>query len=309
MSRPPFPPHTDERAGDPDGRRGGAVGAAGLRALTGPIFSLPALALWLVAVTVLAAGPLQALDRALSQPWSRFVLPDLRPFFVHVVDSMADPIVAMITVSVVSLVVARRTRSLRPLIVTGAAVSSETALVVSLKLLTARPRPMSGEPSFFHFGMENATIYPSGHTANAILIYGIAVYLIATYTRAEQRTITALCWTVAFVGVVATLTSLYLQWHWATDLIGGFVAGGLVLRATITLDHTYPAGAWRPLHPLLWRLELLTCQLTRVVQRIPAEHHNREDNTHRAGDSALATSPPPTPIRAEHERRASRQDG
>lgn len=274
MSRPPFQLPASERSEDPDERRA----ATSPRALTGPAFSLSALAGWLAAVTVLAAGPLQGLDRALNQPWSRFIVPDLRPFFVHVVDSMADPFVAMATVSVVSLLVARRARSIRPLVVTAGAVSSETALVVTLKLATARPRPMAGNPSFFHFGLENATIFPSGHTANAILIYGLAVYLIAAYTSAEQRTIAALSWGVVAVSVVTALTSLYLQWHWATDLVGGFAAGGLVLRATVILDRAYPAGPWTPLRPLLWRLELLTWRLTRSGLRpepSPREHEGQ----------------------------------
>lgn len=314
MSRPPFQLPTTGRPEDSDERRA----VPSLRLMTGPVFSLPALTVWLVIVTVLAAGPLQGLDRALSQPWSRFIVPDLRPFFLYVVDSMADMVVAMATISVVSLVVAWRARSVRPLVVTAGAVSSETALIVAMKLVTARPRPVSGDPSFFHLGIESATIYPSGHTANAILIYGVAVYLIASYTRTEQRTITALWWGVAWISVVTALTSLYLQWHWATDLLGGFVAGALVLRATVTLDQTYPTGVWTPLRPLLWRLELLAWRLTRprpddeaappdreqersgprVGARVPrlhgADHQGvRHHDTHRRqpGTSARADTP------------------
>lgn len=206
------------------------------------VISFQGLAVWLVAVTMLAAGPLQGLDRALNRPWSRMVLPDLRPFFVHVVDSLADARVAMSVASAVSLIVAWRARSIRPLVVTAAALTSGTALVVAMKLVTARPRPMSGNPSFFHAGLgENATIYPSGHVVNAILIYGVAVYLVTNYERVRRRTGRLLWCGVALITLVAALTSLYLQWHWVTDLLGGLVAGGLVLRATVTLDRTYPS--------------------------------------------------------------------
>lgn len=220
---------------------------ARLRILARAVISLPGLAVWLVAVTVLAAGPLQGMDRALNRPWSRMVLPDLRPFFVHFVDHLADARVAMSVVAVVSLVVAWRVRSVRPLVVSAAALISETALVVAMKVVTDRPPPRSGNSAFFHAGIgENATLYPSGHVANAILIYGIAAYLITHYEHVGLRTARLLWCGVALITLIAALTSWYLQWHWVTDLVGGLVAGGLVLRATMTLDRTLPAGSYMP---------------------------------------------------------------
>lgn len=230
---------------------------AWLRSLARAGVSPPALAGWLVAVTLLAAGPLQGFDEELDRPWSHFVLPAFRPFFQHVLDNIAEPRVAMSVVSVVSLVVAWRAHSVRPLIVTAIAVSSETSLVVALKIITARPRPLSGDPSFFQAG-QYAIIYPSGHAANAILIYGICAYLLCCYTAAGLW-LARLCWAgVGVISVVATVTSLYLGWHWATDLIGGLLVGALVLRTSMTLDRRCPAGVWivpPHLRSLLWRLE------------------------------------------------------
>lgn len=267
------PQLSDDSRAVPDGPSGPREGTTWLRSLGRAVISVPALAGWLLLVTVLASGPLHGLDRALNRPWSRFILHDLRPFFVHVVDSITDPSVAMFVVAIVSLSVAWQGRTLRPLVITAGAVSTETALVVAMKIITARPRPMSGNPSFFDGGLaESATIYPSGHAANAILIYGVAAYLISRYTPAGSRTARLLWCGVALIAVVASLTSLYLQWHWATDLIGGLVLGGFVLRATVRLDRTYPTGVWTPFRPLLWRLELLTWRMTSSVSRhLPAD--------------------------------------
>lgn len=35
------------------------------------------------------------------------------------------------------------------------------------------------------------------------------------------------------------VTSLYLRFHWATDLVAGAIAGGFVLRATIRADQSF----------------------------------------------------------------------
>ena len=205
------------------------------------VTSAPVLGLAFTVVTLLATGPLQQLDRALNQPWSRWVLEGWRPFLVQVVDRITSREIAMPVLGVVALVLVWRWGKWRPVLLSVAAVAADKALVAVLKLFFARASPVIGGPGFFdgglfQYGMEGV-IYPSGHAADAVLIYGLVAYLVARYGQATRRVITLLGWGVAVITLVAVATSLYLGFHWATDLIAGVLIGGLVLRVTIAADH------------------------------------------------------------------------
>ena len=66
----------------------------------------------------------------------------------------------------------------------GAAVFVLNLLVLVLKVGLGRGQPGFADPSFFVGGMA----YPSGHTANIVLVYGLAVYLLGRYLRVSRRT-------------------------------------------------------------------------------------------------------------------------
>ena len=45
-----------------------------------------------------------------------------------------------------------------------------------------------------------------------------------------------LCWVVVAISVNSVAVSFLLGWHWATDLLGGLIAGGLFLRILVQCD-------------------------------------------------------------------------
>ena len=65
-------------------------------------------------------------------------------------------------------------------------VFSLNLLVLVLKVLLGRGQPEAADPSFFVGGMA----YPSGHTANIVLVYGLVAYLLSRY-RGVSRTAVA----------------------------------------------------------------------------------------------------------------------
>ncbi|WBB60189.1 phosphatase PAP2 family protein [Streptomyces sp. WMMC500] len=69
-------------------------------------------------------------------------------------------------------------------------------------------------------------IFPSGHTANAVVTWGVVAYL-ATTPRA-RRTASVVC---AMVALGVGGTTVYLGTHWLSDVLLGWVAGLLVLLA------------------------------------------------------------------------------
>ncbi|MFE7776679.1 phosphatase PAP2 family protein [Streptomyces sp. NPDC057445] len=119
-----------------------------------------------------------------------------------------------------------RQHTLRPLLSLGAALLLLNATVGSVKLGLGRLGPhyatQIGSAELFAGG----DIFPSGHTANAVVTWGILAYL-ATTPRA-RRYLSALS---AVVALGVGLTTVYLGTHWLSDVLLGWAAGLLILLA------------------------------------------------------------------------------
>ncbi|MFE4861033.1 phosphatase PAP2 family protein [Streptomyces sp. NPDC056670] len=119
-----------------------------------------------------------------------------------------------------------RQHTLRPLLTLGAALLLLNMTVGSVKLGLGRLGPhyatQIGSAELFAGG----DIFPSGHTANAVVTWGILAYL-ATTPRA-RRWLSVISAMVA-LGVGAT--TVYLGTHWVSDVLLGWAAGLLILLA------------------------------------------------------------------------------
>lgn len=241
-----------------------------LRRFAGRAASIPVLAVAFVVVTVLASGPLRDLDRALDFQWVRWYAPTLRPFIQEVLDRIAGQAVVLPVLAAVAIPLAWRRRTWRPILIGTAAEVGFLGVIGLMKIGFARPAPQLDDPSFFNGGLFSAgwhgISYPSGHAAEAVIFYGLAVYLIARYSSASRRLVTLLGWGAALITLNAVATSFFLGWHWVTDLVGGVIAGGLVLRvivwaAELMPDRFLPVGS--PLVPVS------RAQVVRVVRQLP----------------------------------------
>ncbi len=190
------------------------------------------LGLVFVGFTLLAMGPLMSLDAYfnLAPPPPAWVP------FLHVLDRIGQRAVNLPLLGVVAFVASRRVESWRPAVLAGASVFVLNLVVGILKIGLGRGQPESANPSFFVGGMA----YPSGHTSNIVLVYGMAVYLLARYTGVRRRVLTLLWLLVALLSLTMVVTSLTLDWHWFADLIAGLVVGAAVLQLTVSVDHALP---------------------------------------------------------------------
>ena len=190
------------------------------------------LGLVFVTFTLLAMGPFVRYDAYfnLARPPEGLV-----PFLV-ILDRIGQRAVALPILAAVVIWLFRRNRSWRPVVVAAASVFVLNLVVLVLKVGLGRSAPHTADPSFFAGGMA----YPSGHSANIVLVYGVAVYLLARYSTPSRTTLTLLWGTVAFLAVTMVVTSLTLNWHWFADLVAGLLVGGVVLELTATVDRIVP---------------------------------------------------------------------
>ncbi len=193
------------------------------------------LSLVFVGFTLLALRPLESIDAYLNvEPPPAHWVPVL-----HVLDRIGQRAVALPILAVAVVVSCRHQESWRPVWVAGVSVFCVNLVVLVLKVGLGRAEPVSADPSFFEGGMA----YPSGHTANIVLVYGLAVYLLSRY-RGVPRTVSRALWAVVvLLSVVMVVTSVTLNWHWFADLIAGLLVGAVVLQLTEAVDSLVPRDA------------------------------------------------------------------
>ncbi|GAA2748074.1 hypothetical protein GCM10010440_46370 [Kitasatospora cinereorecta] len=187
------------------------------------LFVVTGLAYLAVVLGILCDTALVDLDWWLQQLRPYYRWPELQPYLdIWVVAGQRGP-----TAIAASLWLGWRSyrlRSARPLLVMGMALLLLNVTVGGVKIVTGRLGPhyahYVGSPELFSGG----TIFPSGHTANAVVTWGVLAYLAATWRR-TGAVLAGL--TAASIG----LTTVYLGTHWISDVFAGWAAGLLVLLA------------------------------------------------------------------------------
>lgn len=115
-------------------------------------------------------------------------------------------------------------RTLQPLVRTLVALVLLTVTVYAFKYGLGRTAP-AYPGSYLHRGGQS---YPSGHTANAVLMWGLATWL-AVYYGLPAR-VQRLFATLFVVSPIASaVTMLLLNFHWVTDLVTGAAVSVILL--------------------------------------------------------------------------------
>ena len=121
-----------------------------------------------------------------------------------------------------------RRRDLRPLITFVVVTLVLNVTIGVVKLAVGRLGPLQLGRAAGDIGasrvFDDGTIFPSGHTANAVVIWGLMALL-----AVRHRGIWA--GVAAFLGITVGLSTIYLGTHWVSDVVAGWAAGGLVLLA------------------------------------------------------------------------------
>jgi membrane-associated phospholipid phosphatase len=155
-----------------------------------------------------------------------------------------------------------RFRTARPLLMLGTALIVLNVSVGVVKMLTGRLGPLDTFKVDAVF--RGGNIFPSGHTANTVVLYGVIAMLVVEYGLRFRRTVVA---AAVFLSATVGLSTVWLVTHWISDVVAGWFAGVLVLLALPTImpysERLYAAAVSR----LRWR---------RLERRLPRTGEDAE---------------------------------
>ena len=206
--------------------------------LTRPLVILSVVVFVVLTVSVLvAAGPGLAIDR-----WfSALPGPDTKnSVLAKVLAVVGQRAYSAPVLLVVAGFLSWRRRIWRPLTLALVGLLALNVVVGAMKLIIARPSPRTGDWLAFAGG----TDFPSGHTSNTVLTWGLVAWLLLAFSRpvptpTRQRVGYGL---VGLASIVVGVASWYLRTHWVSDIVAGWAVGFLILVGVTRLQNV---AHWR----------------------------------------------------------------
>jgi membrane-associated phospholipid phosphatase len=132
-----------------------------------------------------------------------------------------------------------RERISEPLVRLAVALIGVAALVYALKLTVTRLAPID---YFGHHPDAPKRSYPSGHMANAVALWGLALFT-AIRWQLPSRAVAAAGLLRWVAPAAVAIGMILLDYHWVSDMIGGAAIGVLVLAVAVADGWVAPA-AW-----------------------------------------------------------------
>lgn len=187
----------------------------------------------LVTLDLLTRGSLERMDLRVSEIVSDWGLEDSAAYpVVWLVTQLGGRGTIVIVLAVLVGHLAWRRRTWLPLVRVLVALALLTIVVYALKHGTGRTAPAF--PGSFFFRPDGAS-FPSGHVANAVLMWGVARWQAVEYDLpARVQRAFALLHVIGPLATAAAMVSL--DFHWVTDAVVGAAVGVLLLGVVHTLD-------------------------------------------------------------------------
>lgn len=108
---------------------------------------------------------------------------------------------------------------------------SGAAIVPLLKFIVDRPRPTTEVVDILY--PVGGLSFPSGHAFTAVAMLGAVFYLARRLCGPNRYATLALGATIGVLILAIGMSRIYLGAHWTSDILGGYLMGGLTLYAVI----------------------------------------------------------------------------
>ena len=191
----------------------------------------------LVTLDVLFEGLLWRADQFIADI-DRPKLNGFTQFLILRIDDLGLRWVTAAILIIAAILIGRRFKSWRPLNLSILSLLFLNLFVGAAKIGFGRCKAREDfDICMFTGGMA----YPSGHTANALVTWGLFAYIVFRYTHRDPFEGLRLYWLVGVITVAVCMASLIRNTHWFTDLLGGMFLGGAILVLVVALDRFIPS--------------------------------------------------------------------
>jgi membrane-associated phospholipid phosphatase len=183
--------------------------------------------------SILESSPIVKLDSSLAQflysqrvPW----LAKVFYFITNIADQLT--IIILLVISLIYLFFKKELAYLYSILV---AVLGTEISVYTIKIIINRPRPILD----ITYYVEKSQSFPSGHSAMATAFFGFIAYYFICHIKEKNKKTIVLLLCILLVLLIG-FSRLYLIVHFLSDVLGGFLIGGLWLVAGITFrEHNF----------------------------------------------------------------------
>ena len=222
--------------------------------------TLSSVCLWLFAALakqVLANAPITAIDHELANALHARATP-LGTTVYRIVTAFGGSWIVAIAIGVGLLFLIQRRWSY--LAIWIMALAGGGLLSLQMKAIFARPRPVFTNPLL----IEHSFSFPSAHAMTSLITYGILAYFL--WHEVHNRIVRIL---IVFAAVMLVMligiSRMTLGVHYLSDVLGGFMAGGLWLGVCVAAISILQRGEQR-----LTEIEEPETQLPLPEARVPA---------------------------------------
>src|ERR1035437_8336078 len=177
--------------------------------------------------SIVNSSPITKFDNNFANFLYQFRTPFLAQVF-YVITNFANQITVII-LGVIALIYLYLKKELAYLYALTLVFLGTEASVYLIKIFINRPRPIVD----IAYYIETSASFPSGHSTIAIAFFGFVTYYLLSHVAGKnKKTILILLGTIliALIG----FSRLYLGVHFLSDVLGGFLIGGLWLVVGIT---------------------------------------------------------------------------
>ncbi|QTD96833.1 phosphatase PAP2 family protein [Streptomyces cyanogenus] len=213
---PPSPPAPEPRAA--------------LRTAARVSVALAACFMVLLVLVALRWHPLLAADSRVSRATHRWAVRDheVTQVFRVLTDWVWDPLTMRLLAGAAALWLVWRRAAWWTALWLAVTCAVATLVQQSVKAVVARPRPVWPDP----VDSAHYAAFPSGHAMTATVVCGLLLWLL--HRRGTGRALWRTAVVAALVSVVGVgVTRVWLGVHWPSDVLGGWLAGALLVAVAV----------------------------------------------------------------------------
>lgn len=101
-----------------------------------------------------------------------------------------------------------------------------------IKEVVQRARPLNAIIN------ETGFAFPSGHATTSVVFFGLLCYLTFKYAKTKSLKIWVYCISILMILLIG-FSRIYLNIHWLSDVLGGFLLGGFILLIGIAIKEIF----------------------------------------------------------------------